>query len=369
MISSEVQRTLVKSPPELWSELSDEAALARHLSEFGQVRIARLEPEERIDWVTDGARGSILIKPSGWGTRVTLTLERDRVRAVADVAPPTAPTSTPPPPKSTAPQPQTSERPAPAACAPQPQASQAAGSGPKPSVRETVTSEKDRPASEPATAEPGASAIPTPKPANAAPGTPAANAVPELLSQPESAAALQGETLRRRGFFARVVSGWQRALAWAERPSEPQQPSAGTATPEPASEPAPEAAAEPAPEAAAEPAPGAAAEPAPEAAIEPAPGAAGEPAPEAATEPAPEPLATCGDSAECVADRTPEISARETGAAATATTGPQRAAGQEQDLSAELRAAEEAPDEGDAAVLRAVLDSLGSAHHRPFSRA
>src|SRR5664280_169794 len=41
MISSEVQRTLVKSPPELWAEISDPASLARHLGEFGEIRITR----------------------------------------------------------------------------------------------------------------------------------------------------------------------------------------------------------------------------------------------------------------------------------------------------------------------------------------
>jgi len=44
MISSEVQRTLVKSPPELWAELSDPAALARHLGELGEIKIIRIEP-------------------------------------------------------------------------------------------------------------------------------------------------------------------------------------------------------------------------------------------------------------------------------------------------------------------------------------
>ena len=68
MISSEVQRTLVKSPPELWAELSDPAALARHLGELGEIRITRAEPEKRVDWEADGTSGSVLIKPSGWGT-------------------------------------------------------------------------------------------------------------------------------------------------------------------------------------------------------------------------------------------------------------------------------------------------------------
>jgi hypothetical protein len=39
------------------------------------------------------------------------------------------------------------------------------------------------------------------------------------------------------------------------------------------------------------------------------------------------------------------------------------------DLSAQLREAEEAADEEVRAVLTSVLDRLGAAHHRPFSRA
>ena len=38
-VSSEVRRTLVKSPPELWAELSDPTALGRHLGELGEIRI------------------------------------------------------------------------------------------------------------------------------------------------------------------------------------------------------------------------------------------------------------------------------------------------------------------------------------------
>ena len=54
MISSEVQRTLVKSPPELWAELSDPDALARHLGELGEIRITRVEPEEKVEWEARG---------------------------------------------------------------------------------------------------------------------------------------------------------------------------------------------------------------------------------------------------------------------------------------------------------------------------
>jgi hypothetical protein len=69
----EANRTLVKSPPELWAELSDIAALARHLGEFGEIRITRTEPETVVEWEGDLASGSVRLEPSGWGTKVTLT--------------------------------------------------------------------------------------------------------------------------------------------------------------------------------------------------------------------------------------------------------------------------------------------------------
>jgi hypothetical protein len=69
----EAKRTLVKSPPELWAELSDMSALARHLGEFGEIRITRTEPETVVEWEGDLASGSVRLEPSGWGTKVTLT--------------------------------------------------------------------------------------------------------------------------------------------------------------------------------------------------------------------------------------------------------------------------------------------------------
>ena len=69
------QRTLVKSPPELWAELSDIESLARHLGEFGEIRITRLDPETTVAWEGDRARGTVQLEPSGWGTKVTLTAE------------------------------------------------------------------------------------------------------------------------------------------------------------------------------------------------------------------------------------------------------------------------------------------------------
>ena len=68
-----MKRTLVKSPPELWSELSEVERLARHLGAFGEIKITRLEPERTVAWEGEGASGTVSIEPSGWGTKVTLT--------------------------------------------------------------------------------------------------------------------------------------------------------------------------------------------------------------------------------------------------------------------------------------------------------
>jgi hypothetical protein len=80
----EAKRTLVKSPPELWAELSDISALAQHLGEFGEIRITRTEPESVVEWEGDLASGAVRIEPSGWGTKVTLTA----LPAMVDPPPP-----------------------------------------------------------------------------------------------------------------------------------------------------------------------------------------------------------------------------------------------------------------------------------------
>ena len=46
----QASRRLVKSPPELWAEVSDAASLARHLGEVGEIKITRLEPETTVAW-------------------------------------------------------------------------------------------------------------------------------------------------------------------------------------------------------------------------------------------------------------------------------------------------------------------------------
>jgi hypothetical protein len=67
------QRTLVKSPPELWDELSELERLARHLGAFGEIKITKLDPEHTVAWEGEAASGTVSIEPSGWGTKVTLS--------------------------------------------------------------------------------------------------------------------------------------------------------------------------------------------------------------------------------------------------------------------------------------------------------
>ena len=75
MTECKATRTLVKSPPELWSEVSSAASLQRHMDRFGEIRITDLEPETAVAWEGEHARGTITLEPSGWGTRVSLTAE------------------------------------------------------------------------------------------------------------------------------------------------------------------------------------------------------------------------------------------------------------------------------------------------------
>ncbi len=67
------RRTLVKSAPELWAECSVADSLARHLGQFGEIKITRLEPETTVAWEGTRASGTVRLEPSGWGTQVTLT--------------------------------------------------------------------------------------------------------------------------------------------------------------------------------------------------------------------------------------------------------------------------------------------------------
>jgi hypothetical protein len=75
----EVSRTLVKSPPELWGELSADCLEKA----VGVVTVTETEPERAIAWEGDGVRGTASLEPAGWGTKVTLTAEVEEV--VADM--------------------------------------------------------------------------------------------------------------------------------------------------------------------------------------------------------------------------------------------------------------------------------------------
>ena len=272
-VSSEVRRTLVKSPPELWAELSDPATLARHLGELGEIRITGTDPERLVDWEATGADGAAVsgrveIEPSGWGTRVTLSASR----VVAE---------------------QESER------ASEPELAPAAE--PAPEAIEIAPEVEPAPESESA-----------------------AEAELELKAETEPEAAPERvEPEPRLGFFARLF-----------RRRKPQ--------------PAPEATLEPTPEP----------EPEPVAAVEvekPAPG----PGPEPVGKPKPAPI-TVVEVEEPVIEEQPDNPASDNPA-------PDEPAPDDPapDIAAELVELEEQTT----AVLTGVLDRLGAAHHRPFSRA
>ena len=67
----EVSRTLVKSPPELWAELEGDCLS----TVVGDVTVRATEPERSLAWEADGATGTAVLEPAGWGTKVTLTAE------------------------------------------------------------------------------------------------------------------------------------------------------------------------------------------------------------------------------------------------------------------------------------------------------
>jgi hypothetical protein len=163
------QRTLVKSPPELWAEISDLEALARHLGEFGEIRITRLEPETTVAWEGDRASGTVQLEPSGWGTKVTLTAE-----LAAGVPPPPpvriapAPELEPPP----EPDPEPEPGPLPAAEAVEPEPARKRGFFARLFGRRTVTEpapEADETEPEAAEAEADETEPEAPEPAPAEP--------------------------------------------------------------------------------------------------------------------------------------------------------------------------------------------------------
>ena len=292
MISSEVQRTLVKSPPELWAELSDPVALSRHLGELGEIRIVRSEPESTVEWAAENAAGTVSIKPSAWGTSVKLTVTRE-------IAEPTlVPDS-------------------------QPEAQVAIEAEPEPTT----------------TFEPEPTTTFEPEPTITFEPEPTTTFEPEPTTTFETEAELEP----RRGFLARLF-GLRRRASPVRIES-----SAGMATPAPLPESSERRATEGPP--------------------------ADPPEQTAASERSSEPPDAFAAVRRALAPASFALadpfamhpSARPTPAAAEI---EQQARDRKiDDISAELLAAEEAATEEVTAVLTAVLDRLGAAHHRPFSRA
>jgi hypothetical protein len=372
MISSEVQRTLVKSPPELWAEISDPESLARHLGEFGEIRITRVQPEQKVEWEGDRASGTVVIKPSGWGTKVKLTVTRELAPNADDVAalddgdgpgPALAaapPTPTPAADIATAGE---TEREPLLESAPQAEAARELTTAPElesapepepasdqsPSVVEIDLSSEPQAA---VTAAPAAAIEPAPQ--------------PERTERVEQAS----EPVARRGFFARLFA--RRRGAAPHPPAVPtpevdrddaQEPIPGEpVAEEPVSD---EAVADEL--SADEPnADEPLADETPAADLSADELAADEPTVDEAT----------GDEAIAVAalnDVSPDLPAPEPDrddrvmpAAHERPADP--AKGSQTGLAGELAAAEEVTAEQVHAVLTGVLDRLGSAHHRPFSR-
>jgi hypothetical protein len=322
MVSSEVQRTLVKSPPELWAELSDPAALARHLGELGEIRIVRTEPESTIEWEAEDLTGTVSIKPSGWGTKVTLTVTRDEPQAPPEPKPepadPTAEATSRDSPSGV-----TADACAPANADMQPIA--ASTHAPEPGFAELVAS--SQPDAEPEVL-PESAARPEASPEPAASATAAPEASPEPGAdppQPPLRTDLAAPEEPKRSFFARLFGRGRRHRATAHEPEAHEtleaslSNEAAQAAPQPASHERPER----------------------------------PPIPSDAFAAVSEMLApqTLLSSSPFAGEPTVTVTAAATG------------------LSAELKAAEEIAADDVTAVLTAVLDRLGAAHHRPFSRA
>src|SRR6185312_9579517 len=111
------KRTLVKSPPELWEELSEVEGLSKHFGAFGEIKITKLEPEHTVAWEGEHASGTVSIEPSGWGTKVTLHAELPDEEAAQDDEPaPETPTD------AAEPEPETATEEEPEATADEPEA-------------------------------------------------------------------------------------------------------------------------------------------------------------------------------------------------------------------------------------------------------
>jgi hypothetical protein len=409
VIATEVQRTLVKSPPELWTELSDPNALARHLGALGEIRITRTEPERLVEWEAAGTTGTVAIKASGWGTKVTLTVNRElpagdepgpedepavpsdeggvehtRPTEVAaegeqdpldeggsesaDVASDEATDETI----------AFEHTPAPAT-----EAARRAAGWPGPAADAGPAIESDLRAAE---AAPGGEAVVLPEdtPEALAASAPAQ----ETQDEPDD---IEPSVAPRRGFFARLFGRRRRPDTAAEPPpgeGSDGAPASELIADEPLAELGEELdaelteeaiAEEPVAELGEEPVAELGEEPVAEVGEEPVAEVGEEPVAELAEEPAAPPEGEPLSSAEASAPPEPAVDlhaepAEQPSAGSEPPSASTQSAGAEAQaagdgLAAELKAAEEVAADEVTAVLTAVLDRLGAAHHRPFSRA
>ena len=87
MSEHQVQRRPVKSPPELWAEVSDPESLGRRLDALGEIEITRTEPETTVAWEGENVSGTVVLEASGWGTKVTIEATLDEVEATPEPKP------------------------------------------------------------------------------------------------------------------------------------------------------------------------------------------------------------------------------------------------------------------------------------------
>jgi hypothetical protein len=308
MTEHEASRTLVKSPPELWAECSDPASLARHLNgSFGEIRITRLEPETAVAWEGEHASGTVRLEPSGWGTRVILTAAATAVAADTEKEAPAA------------------------AVAPEPEIAAVPELPPKPEVAAALELPP----------EPEVAAEPEPEPAVAtAPEPPLA---PERAPAPERPPPPAEPT--RAGVFSRLRNLLRGGRHETDRPPivlsrvvRDDEPAPPVLAPPEAAEAPPEV----------EPDVSHVVEPDHEPVLAPSVGDAG-----STSEPDAEPTL------EVAAEPTEEAGAEPTQEAAA------RPIDEPSDPEQPGRPAPPHPE----IALAAALDSLGQAHHRPFSRA
>ena len=86
MAAIQLERTLVKSPPELYDEIMA-GALSRWL---GEIRVENANAPARVEWTRGSSAGVVELVASGWGTKVRAEatvggLPWDRVNARRDI--------------------------------------------------------------------------------------------------------------------------------------------------------------------------------------------------------------------------------------------------------------------------------------------